>query len=107
MKKPIMNHLKFIAPLLILTMTFACSRESEPVAAVPVATTTVVFEVQGMHCDGCANAIATKAGRVDGVVECDVSLEDGTATVEAEPDSIGDVEAAIASLGYTVSPAAQ
>ena len=105
-----MNHLKSTTLLLVLTMTIACSRDSQPDAAAPagtttVATTTVVFEVQGMHCDGCANAIATKAGRVEGVSGCDVSFEQGTAIVEVVPDSIGDVEAAIASLGYTVNPA--
>ena len=100
-----MNHLKLTALLFVMSTAIACSRETEPVAVVPAATKTVVFEVQGMHCDGCANAIATKAGRVDGVVGCEVSLENGTATIETDPASIEDVEIAIASLGYTVTPA--
>lgn len=102
-----MNPLKLTTLLLVLATTIACSRETDPVVTAPAATTTVVFEVQGMHCDGCANAIATKAGRVEGVSGCDVSFEKGTAIVEVDPDSVGDVEAAIASLGYTVNPASQ
>lgn len=70
-----------------------------------VETTLVVFSVKGMHCEGCANAIATKAGRVDGVQSCDVDLEAETATIAVVPGSVEEVESAIASLGYEVSPA--
>ena len=103
--RSIMQRLLLTSLLLVITAATACSRQPDPAAATPIATETVVFEVQGMHCNGCADAIATKTGRVDGVTGCEVSLENGTATVEVDPASIGDVEAAIASLGYTVSPA--
>lgn len=99
-----MNHLKLTTLMLSLATMTACSRDADPVAAAPVATKTVVFEVQGMHCDGCANAIATKANRIEGVAGCEVSLENGTATIEVVPDAIDDVEVAIAALGYTVNP---
>lgn len=89
--------------------TTGCSQTDESPAAevsvaTPIETRTVVFEIQGMHCDGCANAISTKAGRVEGVVACEASFEDGTAVVEVDPDAVDDVQAAIASLGYTVVP---
>ena len=102
-----MKHAILTSLLFILAASTACTREPDPATTASVATRTVVFEVQGMHCEGCATAIATKAGRVDGVSGCDVSLEEGTATIEVVPDSIDDVEIAIASLGYTVSPAKQ
>ncbi|MEC8321855.1 MAG: heavy metal-associated domain-containing protein [Planctomycetota bacterium] len=79
---------------------------TESSADTAVETTLVVFSVKGMHCEGCANAIATKAGRVDGVQSCDVDLEAETATIAVAPGSIDEVESAIASLGYDVSPAA-
>ncbi|MEE2972389.1 MAG: heavy metal-associated domain-containing protein, partial [Planctomycetota bacterium] len=65
--------------------------------------TTYVIGVQGMHCGGCANAIATKAGQVEGVASCDVSFENGTATVVVAPESIEEVESAITTLGYTIT----
>lgn len=79
---------------------------TESSADTAVETTLVVFSVKGMHCEGCANAIATKAGRVDGVQSCDVDLKAETATIAVAPGSIDEVESAIASLGYDVSPAA-
>ncbi|MDG2030521.1 MAG: heavy metal-associated domain-containing protein [Phycisphaerales bacterium] len=66
---------------------------------------TVVYSVKGMSCGGCASAVTTKVNKVDGVMACDVSLEQQQATVElAENGSATDVEEAIRSLGYTVEP---
>ena len=101
--------------LLILTLStgciFGCQNATDPAettqTAAPANAESFTYEIRGMHCDGCANAIATKAGRVDGVSGCDVSLENGTATVQVEPDAVGEVETAIASLGYTVKPLTQ
>ena len=70
-----MQRLLLTSLLLVITAATACSRQPDPAAATPIATETVVFEVQGMHCNGCADAIATKTGRVDGVTGCEVSLE--------------------------------
>lgn len=105
-----MNHLALSLVLLGLSATVGCSRTDDPAPAqitTAISTRTVVFDIQGMHCDGCANAIATKAGRVEGVVTCEASFEDGTAVVEVAPDSVDDVQAAIASLGYTIAPAGE
>lgn len=83
--------------------------EDSTVTAAPSTTsaianaTTYVIGVQGMHCGGCANAIATKAGQVEGVASCDVSFEDGTATVVVVPESVEAVESAITKLGYTIT----
>ena len=65
---------------------------------------TTTYRVDGMHCGGCAAAIATKVGQVDGVASCNVDLESGTAVVEAAPSSEQRVQDAIVLLGYTVNP---
>jgi len=85
----------------LMLMGTACEPASEPV----IQTQIYLIGVQGMHCDGCANAIATKASRVEGVASCEVSLDEATATVVAVPASIKEVESAISALGYTITPA--
>ena len=84
-----------------MMMSMAC----EPAAEPAIQTQIYLIEVQGMHCEGCANAIATKASRVEGVASCDVSLDDATATVVVAPAAIKEVESAISALGYTIKPA--
>ncbi len=113
-----------VMPAVLLLALHGCSAESgtEPIAAetpaatTPAATTpvednasgsrkTVVYSVKGMSCEGCANAVTTKVGKIDGVVACDVSLENQRATVELAGDcSPEDVETAIRTLGYEVAP---
>ncbi len=108
--------------LIIITLaSFAlagCTDQGKPTttAATPAADTTpetnstkvgktVVYSVKGMSCGGCASAVTTKVNKVDGVMACDVSLDQQKATVElAENGSATDVEEAIRSLGYTVEP---
>lgn len=105
-----MNHLALSLVLLSLSAAIGCARTDDQPSAettTAISTRTVVFDIEGMHCDGCANAISTKAGRVEGVVACEASFEDGTAVVEVAPDAVDDVQAAIASLGYTITPAGE
>lgn len=94
--------------LLAVALSVGCGEVSDPAAATPAtasAPETLVLGVQGMHCDGCATAISTKVGRVDGVQSCEVSLDEGTAAVVADPKSFEEVRDAIAGLGYTIVPA--
>ena len=91
-----------------LTSLVGCGKVSEPADATPAvarSAETRTFGVEGMHCDGCANAITTKVSKVDGVQSCEVSLDDATATVAADPAVFDEVQAAIAKLGYDVTPA--
>lgn len=68
---------------------------------------TLHLKVGGMTCQGCVNAIVSKIDKIDGVVSCDVSLEEQSATIAlSNPDSAKSVEAAIRTLGYTVDPEA-
>lgn len=76
-----------------------CKRTDAPAPAVTI----VRYDVQGMHCEGCVNAITDKVLKVKGVASCEVSLEEHRATVGlSDASKSGEVEAAIAKLGYTV-----
>ena len=64
---------------------------------------TLHLKVSGMSCSGCVNAIVKKVDGIEGVVQCDVSLENQSATIDlSDPGRAGEVEAAIRKLGYTV-----
>lgn len=62
------------------------------------------FEVKGMHCNGCAEAIAEETRGMPGVTGVVVSFDESRADVMlVEGADAGAVEAAIRKLGYTVS----
>ncbi|MFK7961642.1 MAG: heavy-metal-associated domain-containing protein [Phycisphaerales bacterium] len=61
---------------------------------------TWTFEVDGMHCGGCANTLSGLIAGVPGVEACDVTFDDGRAVVQAMPDSADAVKAVIAGQGY-------
>ena len=69
-----------------------------------VTTIPVSFEVKGMHCNGCAEAIAEETRGIPGVTGVVVSFDESRADVMlVEGADAGAVEAAIRKLGYTVS----
>jgi len=73
-------------------------------AAAPIA---LRYQVDGMHCDGCVQAITDKVKHVDGVVDCRVSLADRQADVLVRDNTAGaPVQQAIEKLGYKVKPLA-
>ena len=75
-----------------------------PPTASNVATIPVSFEVKGMHCNGCAEAIAEETLGIPGVTGVVVSFDESRADVTLiEGADAGAVEAAIRKLGYTVS----
>lgn len=43
-----------------------------------------IVQVEGMHCNGCANSVKTKFETVSGVSEVEMHLEDNQAVVEAD-----------------------
>lgn len=68
-----------------------------------VTTTSMTFDVEGMSCSGCENAIQQAVRKLAGVSSCTASHESGTVTVEATNDA--DVEAiadAIAKLNFNI-----
>jgi copper chaperone CopZ len=92
-----------VLAMLLLLSAAGCVRYDPPeTPAQPVAFT---VRVDGMTCDGCVSAVTAAVGQVEGVVTCDVSLEDGEARVEADPAARDAVVAAINDIGYTATPA--
>jgi len=63
-----------------------------------------VFNVEGMSCGHCVNAVKTAAKSIEGVESCEVDLEQGTAKVIFADDTIaGDIAEAIEDEGFEVS----
>jgi copper chaperone CopZ len=88
--------------LLVLALAAGCGDQVDPrvTTTPPIA---LRFEVDGMHCGGCVDAITEKVRRVDGVVDCRVSLERREADVAVRSESAeSTVRKAIESLGYKV-----
>jgi copper chaperone CopZ len=83
------------------TMDAQSGAATQPVSAVTVP---VSFEVKGMHCNGCAEAIAEETRGLPGVTAVMVSFDESRADVTLlEGTDAASVEAAIRKLGYTVS----
>ena len=63
---------------------------------------TLSFDVSGMTCGGCTGSVQRAPSKITGVVQADVTLRPGLATVVVDaarvtPDQL---EAAITKLGY-------
>jgi copper chaperone len=71
-----------------------------------VATTTYVFQVEGMHCGNCALLIDDTLEDLPGVHTTQTTMKQGRSTVEldASQSSPEDVIRAIEELGYRASP---
>lgn len=69
-----------------------------------MATQLETFQIQGMHCDGCAARITNVLERLPGVRKADVSYPDATARIEYEEDTVdhGDLKEAVDEAGYTL-----
>jgi copper chaperone len=64
---------------------------------------TTVYQVEGMTCDHCKNAVTQELSGLEGVTLVEVDLEGGTATVVSADDlAIDDVRAAIDEAGYAL-----
>jgi copper chaperone len=71
-----------------------------------MATTTYVFQVEGMHCGSCALLIDDTLEDLPGVYNTQTTMKQGRSTVEldASQSSPEDVIRAIEELGYSASP---
>ncbi len=68
---------------------------------------TIAFDVEGMHCNGCVEAIRAEVSEVAGVTAVAVSLDGHRADVTlVTPADAAQVEAAIEKLGYKATPIA-
>ena len=66
---------------------------------------TLTFDVHGMTCGGCTSSVKRALGKLDGVNSVEVTLQPGTATVQVDSGLVtsGQIESAIATLGYQVN----
>lgn len=64
------------------------------------------FNINGMHCDGCAQIIQSVLERHDGVQTCAVSFADGTARVLFDPARVDEsqMRSVVEKAGYQVEP---
>ena len=71
-----------------------------------MATTTLVFRVEGMHCGSCALLIDDALEDLPGVQSTQTTVKQGRSTVELDPSQSTpeDVIRAIEELGYQASP---
>lgn len=100
-----MRPLLLLAATLVAFVPIGCGdggKDPRITATAPVA---LRYQVDGMHCDGCVQAITDKVKHVDGVVDCRVSLADRQADVVVRDDATAlPVQHAIEKLGYKVKP---
>ena len=67
---------------------------------------TLVLEIKGMHCSGCASGIEAMLKRVAGVTKADVSYEERQARVEYDPARATSkkIIEAVEKMGYKATP---
>ena len=91
--------------LLVALLPVACGDSGNDARVTTTAPVALRFQVDGMHCGGCVDAITDKVKRVDGVVDCRVSLDQRQADVAVRDAQSGAaVQKAIEGLGYKVTP---
>jgi copper chaperone len=64
----------------------------------------VILEVNGMSCEHCVKAIKNSLSEIDGIEKVDISLEEGTVTVEYDSSKveIENIKNIIEDAGYEV-----
>lgn len=66
-------------------------------------TTTNTYDVKGMTCEHCVNAVSTELAKLPGVHDVDVDLDSGKVTVTSDTDlEVDAVEAAVDEAGYAL-----
>ena len=65
--------------------------------------TTATFQVKGMTCQHCVNAVTQEVGKVEGVSSVAIDLDSGRVTVESDAAvDAAAVRAAVDEAGYEV-----
>jgi len=90
------SALAFAIGITLVLVVAGCGREA------PVKT---VFNVEGMHCDGCSAAITNALTETDGVETASADHEMGVAEAVYRPRTVGveELKAEIERLGYRVT----
>jgi|AntRauTorckE6833_2_1112554.scaffolds.fasta_scaffold08509_2 Cu+-exporting ATPase len=63
---------------------------------------TTQMKIQGMTCSGCVNHVHKALIKHEGVINADVDLASGTATIEHQNVEVSSLENAIRDAGYSV-----
>lgn len=68
---------------------------------------TTTYTVTGMTCSNCESHVRDEVAQIPGVLEIDVSADEGRLTITTEEAPVDDaaVIAAVDEAGYTASPA--
>ena len=61
-----------------------------------------IYDVTGMTCGHCAQAVTTEVGEIAGVTDVSVDVESGRVTVEGEGFTDEQVAAAVDEAGYAL-----
>jgi len=97
---------RILAAGLPVLLVLAACEPGDPAPRADGPSTHVRFQVEGMHCGGCAEAIVAELKETPGVRGAQCSFETKVAEVELLPTTDPEhAAAAIRKLGYKVSPA--
>jgi copper chaperone CopZ len=95
-----------VAAAIAIYFVFEADQRSSPTVLI-MPTIEVAYAVEGMHCDGCAQAIVAEVSEVKGVRSVKCTFESKQAVIVLDDAaSLAEAERAITKLGYTISPAA-
>ena len=95
-----------VAAAIAIYFVFEADQRSSPTVLI-MPTVEVAYAVEGMHCDGCAQAIVAEVSEVKGVRSVKCTFESKQAVIVLDDAaSLAEAERAITKLGYTISPAA-
>lgn len=69
-----------------------------------MATQLETFQIQGMHCEGCAARVTNVLERLPGVRKAEVSYPNATARIEYDDEAVdhGDLKEAVDEAGYSL-----
>jgi copper chaperone CopZ len=70
----------------------------------PAAAETVAYAVEGMHCNGCADAIVAEVSEVRGVRSVRCTFESKVAVIEFDAPARPEAERAMTKMGYKIRP---
>lgn len=100
--------LRTLALLTAPIVVSACgdAPRNAPAVAAAKAAVQANYRVEGMHCNGCAEAIVAEVSEVKGVDSVQCTFESGEARITlGDPGAREAAERAITKLGYRISPA--
>jgi copper chaperone CopZ len=82
---------------------FGQSKPEDPEAETK--TDSVVFSVKGMTCGGCVANVKGTMGKVEGITQCEVNLENARADIKYDPAQTDPqkIEKALKSTGFSIA----